>query len=295
VFRRSELISRIGLPSVRRLVRGGQLVRYSRNVLIDRAKQFTLAARAAAALLFVGPRSVLTSHTAALLHGCSAAETTTVHVLHDSDRSDREVPRRPEIRLRHGTFADDEVVELDGLRALGLEMVIAEMLCTVHRPVALACADQALAALDPPFRDRFRAEVGKHLRTRTDLLGPRRGEVLLNLATGLPRSPAESRLLLTLHDAGLPIPALRRSGPDNTGHEHHRLDFLWEDTRIALEYASPTTTHKGTHEAAQNADHDADLRRAGWAIIHPTPVDLRDPTHLIRTLRTLFTSRRDVA
>jgi len=287
--RRSELIGRLGLPEVRRLLRDGVLVRYSRNVLIDRRHRFALLTRAAAALLFVGPRSVLTSHTAALLYGCSAADAASVHVLHDGDR---EVAKRPDIKVRRGAFDDVDVLELDGLRTLGLEIVIAELLCTVHRPVALACADQAFAALDPQFREGFRAEVARRLRQRTDLLGPRRGEVLLGLATGLPESPAESQLLLALYDAGLPVPTLQHSVRDISGRERYRLDFAWPEPRVALEYDG-FEAHE--HRAELDAARDADLRRRGWTVVHATTADLRDPTRLARGLHALFATRRYVA
>jgi hypothetical protein len=288
-FRRSELDRLLGAPEVRRLLHDGVLVRYSRNILIDRRCQFTLPTRAAAALLFVGPRSVLTSHTAALLFGCTAADAAPIHVLHDSERA---VASRPEIKLRRGSFSDEDVLELDGLRTLSLEFVIAELLCTVHRPVALACADQAFAALDPPFREGFRAEVARRLRQRTDLLGPRRGEVLLSLATGLPESPAESQLLLALHDAGLPIPTLQHSVRDLTGRERYRLDFAWEEPRVALEYDG-FEAHE--HRTESDAARDADLRRRGWTVVHATTADLRDPTRLARGLRALFAARRYAA
>jgi hypothetical protein len=288
-FRRTELVRLLGLPEVRRLLRDGWLVRYSRNVLLDRRRQFQLPARAAAALLLVGPRAVLTSHTAALIFGCSAADATTIHVLHDGDR---DVGQRPEIKLRHGSYDDEDVLELDGLRTLGLEIVIAEMLCTVHRPVALACADQALGLLDPPHREPFRAEVARRLRMRTDLLGPRRGEVLLSLATGLPESPAESRMLLALFDAGLPIPSPQHQVRDISGRERYRLDFAWEQPRVALEYDG-YEAHEDRTEL--DAARDADLRRRGWTVVHATAADLRDPTRLVRHLRALFTTRHYAA
>jgi hypothetical protein len=289
VHRRTDLLRQIGLPAIRLLLRDGRLVRYSRNVLIDRRHQFSLATRAAAALLFAGPRSVLTNHTAALLYGCTAADASTIYILHDGERTPTP---RPEIKLRHGPYEDGDVLELDGLRTLGLEIVIAELLCTVHRPIALACADQAFAALDPRFREGFRTEVAKRLRQRTDILGPRRGEVLLQLATGLPESPAESAMLLALYDAGLPIPQLQYSVRDITGRERYRLDFAWEEPRVALEYDG--------FEAHENrADHDAartaDLRSRGWTVLRATAADLRDPTRLAHALRGVFTTRRYVA
>jgi len=289
VFRRSDLIDRLGLPAVHELLRTGLLTRYSRNVVVDRARMLALTTRAAAALLFVGRPAVLASHTAALLFGCSAADAATIHVLAGHDR--RLAPR-PGLEVRRDPFDEDEVLQLDGLRTLGLETVIADLLCTARRPVALACADQAFGALDPPFRERFRAEVAKRLRTRADLRGIRRGEVLLRLATGLPESPAESRMLLTLYDHGLPIPLLQHSVRDIAGRERYRLDFAWEEPRIALEYDG-RDAHE--HRARRDATRDADLRSRGWTVLHATASDLRDPTRLIQALRSALTNRRHVA
>jgi hypothetical protein len=245
-FRRTDLVRDIGLRAVRTLLHDGRLVRYSRNVLVDRRRQFALPTRAAAALLYAGPGSALSSHTAALLYGCSAAEASPVHVA-----SGRVVTPRLGVAPHCVAFDEDDVLELDGLRTLALEPVIAEMLCTVPRPVALACADQALAALDPPFRERFRADVSRRLRGRTDLRG-NRGEVLLGLATGLPESPAESAMLLAIYDAGLPVPSLQHGVLDIAGRERYRLDFAWEEPRVALEYDG-----RDAHESRADADRDA--------------------------------------
>jgi hypothetical protein len=287
-FRRSDLICQLGLAGVRLLVREGLLVRYSRNVLVDRRRALALPTRAAAALLYVGPRAVLTSHTAARLFGCTAADPAIIHVL---TAADRKVAGRPGLALRRGLSAEDEVLELDGLRTLGLELVIADMLCTVSRPVALACADQALAALDPPFRAGFRAEVARRLRIRADLCGPR-GRVLLELATGLPESPAESEMLLALHDAGLPTPRLQHRVLDIAGRERYRLDFAWEEPRVALEYDG-RDAHEG--RAARDAARDEDLRRRGWLVLRATASDLREPKRLVSALRAAFARRRHAA
>lgn len=288
-FRRSDLVCQLSLPRVRMLLRDGLLLRYSRNVLVDRRHVLELPTRAAAAVLFVGPRSVLALHTAALLHGCSAADDGTVHLLSDYNRKIR---HRPGLVLHHGSFDSADVLMLDGLRTLKLEIVIAEMLCTAHRPVALACADQALAGFDPPSRKAFRTEVARHIRARADLRGTRRGQVLLKLATGAPESPAESHMLLTLFDAGLPFPKLQHSVIDLAGRERYRLDFAWEEPRVALEYDGYEA-----HEdrAVQDADRDADLRSRGWIVIRAGAPDLRNPARLVAALRAAFAKRRYVA
>jgi hypothetical protein len=276
--RRTDLVALLGLPAVRALVRDGFLVRYSRNVLVDRRRMLDLPTRAGAALLHVGPRSVLTSHTAALIYGCTAADPGAIHVLGGPQRS---AAARPGLVLHIGDPDPSDLLELDGLRVLGLEAVIADLLCTADRPLALACADQALATLDPGFRLSFRTEVDTRLRTRTDLRTAR-GTVLLELASGLPESPAESAMLLALYDAGLPIPVLQHSVRDISGRERYRLDFAWPQPRVALEYDG-RDAHE--HRALRDATRDADLRSRGWLVFHATAPDLHDPTRLIAALR----------
>src|SRR5256714_9032051 len=213
-FRREDLVRQLGLSDIRVLLRDGHLVRYSRDVLIDRRYLFDLTTRAAAALLFVGPKAVLTSHRAAWRHGCSAAAAGIIHILSGYDRKARP---RPGLASHNGAIDPTDVVELHGLRALRLEPVIATLLCTAHRPTALACADQALGGIDLFARDTFRAEVADRIYRRADPRGTRRGEALLGLATGLPQSPSESHMLLALFDAGLPLPTLQLGVQDLAG------------------------------------------------------------------------------
>lgn len=278
--RRTDLVARLGLPAVRALVRDGLLTRYSRNVLLNRRRVLDLPSRAAAALLHVGPHSALTSHTAALLYGCTAADAGVIHVVCGPERS---VAARPGLVLHIGEPSD--VLELDGLRVVPLDSVLADLLCTVDRPLALACADQALAFLDPRFRDTLRAEVATHLRTRTDLRAAR-GRVLLELASGLPESPAESAMLLAIYDARLPLPALQYRVRDLSGRERYRLDFAWPQPRVALEYDG---YESHAHRTAQDTARSQDLARRGWLVLHATAPDLHDPTRLIAALRAALT------
>jgi very-short-patch-repair endonuclease len=288
-FRRADLIQQLGLPTVRALVSQGRLVRCGRQVLVDRKSGLDLRTRAAAALLLVGPRAALTSHTAALLHGCQAADGGIIHVLSGYYRK---IPRRPGLAVHHGRVDEDDVLELDGLRTLPLEFVIAEMLCRADRPVALACADQALAAVEPPFRERFRARVAERISGRADPRGTRRGRALLDIASGLPESAAESRMLLILADAQLPLPQLQFAVRDLRGRERYRLDFAWPEPKVALEYDG-YEAHEGRGPA--DAERDADLASRGWTVVRATSADLRDPAWILQVLRTAFVKRRYVA
>jgi very-short-patch-repair endonuclease len=288
-YRRGDLIRQLGLPAVRALVRHNLLLRYGRQVLIDRRRQLDLRTRAAAALLLVGPRAALTSHTAALLHGCSAAGAGTIHVLSGYYRK---IPRRPGLAVHHGRVEEDDVIEVDGLRTLPIEFVIAEMLCRVDRPTAVACADQAFAFVDPPFRDLFRARVADRIAERPDPRGTKRGRALLEIVTGLPESPAESRILLTLVDAQLPVPELQFTVRDIRGRDRYRLDFAWPEPKVALEYDGYEAHEE---RGPTDAEREADLASRGWVVVRATAADLRDPTWVIRAVRTAFVKRRYVA
>ncbi|MFL6121621.1 endonuclease domain-containing protein [Actinophytocola sp.] len=257
----------------------------TRDVLVERDRQLELRTRAAAALLMAGDRAVLTSHTAAVLFGCTAADSGRVHVLVPYDRPLRSTP---DIAVHHGHYDETDVVTVDGLRVYALECVLTELLCRASRATALACMDQALALAAPQARNEFRAEVAHRIGARRDSRGRRRAEVLLNLATGLSESPAESWLLLGLFDAGLPIPAQQVPVTDVDGHVLYRLDFAWEELRVALEYDG-FAAHVG--RGLRDAARENDLRRLGWTVIRATAADLKDPAELHAAIRRAFWRR----
>lgn len=287
---RDDLVAELGLSAVRALLRNGQLLRHSRHVLVARHRCADLLTRAAAALLLVGPHAVLNSHTAAALHGCGAADTGKIHVLSGYTRK---VPARPGLALHQQAYLDEaDVLVLDGLRTLALEAVLTELLCTVYRPVAFACLDQALAMLDAEFREPMRAELECRLAERADRRGTRRAQALVELATGATESPAESCILLAIFDAGLPLPRLQLPVCDVAGHERYRLDFGWEEPKVALEYDG-YDAHEGRELA--DARRDADLRARGWLVVRATAADLRDPANVIAALRIAFARRRYAA
>ncbi|WP_253770259.1 endonuclease domain-containing protein [Goodfellowiella coeruleoviolacea] len=280
--RRDEIEALLGRHAIRKAVEEGRLVAFSRIVLVDRRRLLDLPTRAAAALLHAGPRAVLTSHTAALLYGCSAADPGSIHVMVGYDQH---LPSRPGLTVHYGQYQESDVVELSELRVLGLDAVIAQLLCTTSRSTALACADQALGSVAPHLRGELRAEIDHQLTVRADPRGRRRGRFLLDLATGLPESPWESRLLLKVVDEGFPVPTPQHEVRDLNGRTLYRLDFAWPAVRIALEYDG-YAAHAGRQE--RDRARDADLGRRGWTVIRVTHEDLRNPTWLFERLRMAF-------
>lgn len=286
---RDDLASALGRNELRDLITNGRLVAVNRAVLVDRRTMLTLATRAAAGLLAAGPTAALTGQTAALIHGCSAADAGMIHILAPYARKMRNPPG---IQIHNGHFDEDDVVVLDRLRSLTLGRVIADMLCDESRGTALACTDQALAQLAPRFRADFKTTVAERIMERLDSRGRRRSAFLLDLATGAPESPAESRMLLKLVDGGLPIPVAQHPIIDMNGTVRYRLDFAWLEPKVALEYDG--------YEAHEDRGHQDelrthDLRRRGWLVIRADVNDLRDPSRVVDEIRAAFRSRRFVA
>jgi hypothetical protein len=287
--RREDLSREIGPLRLRQLVRDGWLVPFSRKVLVERRRQLELLTRAAAVSLLAGSRAVLTSHTAARLLGCAAANDGCIHVLVDYHRK---VPRVPGVIVHQGLFDEQDVLTLDGLRVLSLECAITELLCRASRRVALACADQAIALTPAEQRAEFRAEVLHRIGARPDPRGRRRSQILLNLASGLAESPAESWLLLGFFDAGFSVPSQQLPVFDINGREIYRLDFAWEEPMVAVEYDG-YAAH--VDRMVRDAERDLDLQRRGWTVIHADATDLHDPSRLHADVRRAFWRRRFAA
>ncbi|WP_158844365.1 DUF559 domain-containing protein [Saccharothrix deserti] len=278
-YPRTRLHDHLGPQALSRAIRDGRLVNYCRTVVIQRERMTSLHTRAAAALLMAGPDAVLTNHTAVWLHGCTAAETHRVHILLGHDRRLRP---RPDVAVHYHQYDPADVVEIDGLRSMVLDYALADLLCRGrYRSTALACADQALGALPPQQRAEFKADLAVRIATRRDFRGRRQGVFLLDLATGLPESPAESTLLLIIAEAGFPLPEPQYSVRDLDDREIWRLDFAWPDARVALEYDG-YAAHLDKVEADQARDED--LRRRGWKVLRADVSDLRNPARLFHQL-----------
>jgi len=288
-YRVVDLRRQIGRYQLEALTRDGLLIPYSRHVVITRDRQLELRTRAAATLLLAGPRAVLTSHTAAFLHGCTAANGGKIHILVDYHRR---LSNLPDVAVHQGLYDEEDVVILDGLRTMTIEYALAELLCRAPRRDALACLDQALTPLSREVRNEFRAEVRYRIASRRDPRGRRRSQVLLDLAGGLAESPAESWLLLSLFDAGFPVPTQQFPVLDMRGREVYRLDLAWEEPRVAVEYDG-YAAH--VDRVARDAARDEDLRRRGWTIIRATADDLKDPARLHVEIRRVFWQRRFAA
>jgi Protein of unknown function (DUF559) len=285
---KQDLVRTRGRARVDSDLADGQLIHFSKVVLVERHRSADFLTRASAAILTTGPDAVLTSHTALRLYGCAAAEEGPVHVVLPYKRR---VRSRPGLVVHHSAWSVRQVVTLQGLPVLALEHSLAEMLCRARSSTAFACLEQALAMRPADDRHRLIGLVAESVLSRADRRGYRRATTLLELATGLTESPAESCLMLALTDAGLPPPVPQHPIIGLDGLVRYRLDFAWPELRIALEYDG-YEAHEGREE--RDSAREDDLIRRGWIVLRATSADLKEPGRLVAAVREAF-RRRGVA
>ncbi len=281
---RSELAAEIGERAVRSLIASGRLCELW-GILVPRERLLDPLVRTTVALQVMGPQAALTGRTAAWLHGCPAAAEPTVHVAVPYSRYQRS---RAGLAIHHGRTLLDEVVLASGLRALPLDVAVAELLCTDVPRHALAVADQAAALLPAARRAEFCASIGGRLEHRPDWRGTLRAAQLLELVTGKADSPPESWLRLLVVEAGFPPPLMQFEICDLNGGLRYVLDQSWPELRIALEYDGYEA-----HEDRELEDlrRDEDLARRGWVTVRARAEDFRDPSRLLRELDEAFRAR----
>jgi hypothetical protein len=283
-----DLIQTRGRPQFESDLADGQLIHFSKLVLVERHRSMDLLTRASAAILTAGPAAVLTSHTALRLYGCEAADPAPVHIVLPYKRR---VRSRPGMVVHHSGWSVRDVEVLHGLPVLALQHSLAEMLCRARSSTAFACLEQALAMQPAENRRALVGLVAESVLGRADRRGYRRATNLLELATGLTESPAESWVMLALADAGLPPPVPQYAIVGMDGAVRYRLDFAWPDLRIALEYDG-YEAHEGRE--GRDAARQEDLTRRGWIVLRADSADLKDLSRLIAAVREAF-RRRGVA
>ncbi|MHA6624706.1 hypothetical protein ACU61A_04760 [Pseudonocardia sichuanensis] len=281
---RSHLVAVFGRHRVAHAVANKELRPLWRGVLVEPGRMLDPWTRAAAATLSAGPHSAITGATAAALHGCPAADSPDTHILLPYGYRPRS---RDGLVVHHGAQFAEDVLELEGVRVLPLDRVIADLLCLLRPQDALAVADQALGAARASH-ELFRRQVAARLERRLDPRGTVRAASLLDLASERVDSPAESWIRLKIVENGFPVPEVNWPVTDAAGKEIYRLDLAWPQLRIMLEYDG-VAAHAGQEE--HDRARRADLERRGWIVVVATLEDLRAFSRVLAALRSAFRAR----
>ena len=282
---RSDAVRLYGRYEVRCAIRTRALHAPWPGVVMDATRAADPLTVVSAAWLAVGRDALVTGPSAAVLHGLTALPATPVHVVVPYDSRQRS---RPGIVVHKGSALSDDRDERHGLPVVCLERLISDLACTASPPDALAVIDQALAVLKEEDRPTFRRRLRERLQDRTDPRGTRIGRRLVDLATGLAESPAESWWLWRVVDLGFPVPDVNPWVRDLGGTGLFRLDLAWLELKIALEH-NGYAAHRGCED--DDARRIADLERRGWLVVVVEADDLRSVTRMETELHEAFRRR----
>ncbi len=282
---RSDAVGLHGPYEVRCAVRTGALHAPWPRVLTDATRAADPLTVISAAWLAVGRQALVTGPSAAVLHGLTALPPTPVHLVVPYDSRQRD---RAGIVVHKGGALTADRDERHGVPVLRLERVISDLACTASPPDALAVIDQALAGVPEQDRPTFRRRLRERLQERPDPRGTRVGRRLVDLATGLAESPAESWWLWRVVDLGFPVPEVNPWVRDLDGVGLFRLDLGWPELRIALEH-NGYAAHRGRED--RDATRLADLDRRGWLVVVVHADDLRSIGRMETELHEAFRRR----
>jgi len=283
-YLRRDFIEQCGRRRLAHAIKTGEVRPLWTGVVVEAARLLDPRTQAAAAQLSAGPRAGLTGSTAAFLHGCTSVDTSQTHVVLPYGHG---VRSRAGLVVHHAGFLLADTVDIEGLRVLSLDRVIANEICTSEPRAVIALVDEALR-LAGGQHEELRTRIAQRIHGRQDPRGTVSGAHLLDLATPRAESAPESWLRLMLVDHGFPLPEVNWRIRSPAGQEIYRLDLAWPSVRIAVEYDG-YATHADREE--EDEARDADLRRRGWIILRVRAADLADMSRLEQELTEAFAAR----
>jgi Transcriptional regulator, AbiEi antitoxin/AbiEi antitoxin C-terminal domain/Protein of unknown function (DUF559) len=272
---------------IRVLVRRGALTSlgrgvYARNELADQISERTL--RLAAALAIVGPRAIASHYDAALIHGLALLDRPPASV--SSVSHPRGLPggraRRPGVRVHLVSLPSDQVTTANGVPVTTVARTVVDLARTTRFTAGVVAADSALYR-----RKTSKAELAAVIATSRRWPGIERARQVVDFSDARSESPFESISRVAFRDGRLPPPELQVWVGGDEGPVG-RVDFLWRAHRTiaeadgALKYADPD-------RARQQLRRDADLRAAGFEVVHFSWAELTAaPDQVILAIKAAF-------
>ncbi len=171
------------------------------------------------------------------------------------------------------------VCEMDGVRTTHAARAVVETARATSYPVAVSVVDQALrlrVATPEQLSDAlapFARRSGIRQATRAVEFGDSRAE-----------SVGESWLRVALADFGLPTPLPQAEIRDDHGVLVARVDFLFEQYGVIVEFDGAVKYGGRDALIAEKAREDR-LRDLGYQVVRVTWADLKTPAALLDSLR----------
>ena len=238
----------------------------------------------AAAVAVAGPGAAASCGDAAILHGLNLLDRPPADFLTVTRPTGHERLRtgQPAIRIRVAPLPADQVTVRGGVPVTTAARTVTDLARTLPFRSGVVVADSALHV-----GKTTAAELRAVLGSCGHWPGATRASEVVAFADGRSESAFESISRVAFRDGGLPPPDLQVwVGGD--GGRVGRVDFLWREFRTiaeadgALKYADPD-------RARQQLRRDADLREAGFEVVHFSWAELTlTPGQVIQAIRAAF-------
>jgi very-short-patch-repair endonuclease len=250
--------------------------------------------RARAVLRTAHPATVLSHVSATIEHGAPVwgVDLEVVHVTRTDGK-----PRRREAGVVHhtGVLPDDDLVQVNDVRATIPLRAAAEMTTVVSVESALVSVD-ALLRLAGADRDEVVARHAAVNRWPRSLAS----QVVFRLADPRHESPGESRTAYFCWRMRLPRPEPQVKVRDEDGIVVARLDFAWVELGVYLEFDGKEKYRRFRREdetldeflMREKKREELIGRLTGWTCIRIGWAELHQPELLARRIRAILDSRR---
>jgi hypothetical protein len=237
----------------------------------------------AAAVAVAGPGAAASYADAALLHGLHLLRRPPELIAITSPAGhERLRTGTPAVRIRVAPLPAGQVTVRGLVPVTSVARTVTDLARTSPFRSGVVVADSALHA-----RKTTVAELRAVLSSCGHWPGTTRASEVIGFADGRSESPFESISRVAFRDGGLPPPDLQ-VWVGGEGGPVGRADFLWREFRTiaeadgALKYADPD-------RARQQLRRDADLREAGFEVVHFSWAELTaTPGQVIRAIRAAF-------
>jgi Transcriptional regulator, AbiEi antitoxin/Protein of unknown function (DUF559) len=292
IVTRAELVAAdISVAHIRTMVSRGKLIRLDRGIYApsERVKSVTaadrgaLALRVAATLVPLGPHAAASHHTAAQLRGLALLGRVPAGIAITRVPGSGSRGSWPGIHVHNADLPRSHVDRQMRLPVTTAARTVADLARISPFRAGVVVADSALR-----LRRATKQELESVLASCRRWPGVQRAAEVVAFADALAESPLESIARVAFRDCGLPPPRLQAL-LGTGGQIIARVDFYWERFRTIAEVDGEMKYDDNRFAARHQLRRDADLRDAGFEVVHFGWRDIYEAPHQVaESIRAAF-------
>jgi hypothetical protein len=238
----------------------------------------------AAAVAVAGPQAVASHEDAAIVHGLALLDRLRAGIVAVSRPPQAPGSRtgRPGVSVHEVTLPSHHVVVRDRIPVTSVARTVIDLARTLPFKSGVVVADSALHGFLTG-----QPELVNMIRDCSRWPGIEKARRVVDFSNPLAESPFESIARVAFRDGGLPPPMLQVYITE-FARAIARVDFLW-DQHSTIAEADGAVKYADPERARQQLRRDADLRRAGYEVVHFTWHDLVSaPEQVVLSIRVAF-------